>query len=554
MWRCPPQARSVTLDELLTPSLAAWLQDAPEPQRYRTAAELDAVVDRWAGAGARVTTLGYSREGRAIRAVSFGSGARSLLAWGYPHPDEPLGAEALAWLGDALAAGRLADLEGWTAHLVLCADPDEVQRNAGFLHGPRTAEAFVRGCWRPQHIGREVDYGLELDWGPIVPLPCDLAGVITRCASPAECSRRCGPGGCRTRHLPHRPSPESAALAAAFDLFRPDVAATMHGISIGASYTFLLHRERGEVLDDLLAIPAAAGAGRYLGEPIDAGRRWRTREPDLIRERGLAHRMRTLTDGSYDPELVYYTPVSVATYLEAQGRGGQLVTPEAAQFRHPDFSDPSPAGDTETVLVSVEERRRGRYRVTRVRVDDGWVVAHQDRVGDDEPLRSPTRVTTPVTRGMLGVRALARRRRVLAAADEIWATLDGRPWLVGHPYLAERWATTVPGGYVHDRSMLIFRTRSDYRRPASVAQRAAFTWRWPLHTASLLGNLRTFLAVQDHDRPQIVEAIARVEALQDAELAELPAELLVEAPRGPALRCMLARVLRVMLARDAASP
>ena len=131
----------------------------------------------------------------------------------------------------------------------------------------------------------------------------------------------------------------------------------------------------------------------------------------------------------------------------------------------------------------------------------------------------------------------------------MWETVRDQDWLVEHPYLDERWATSVPGAYVHDRSMLIFRTRADYRRAPSAAQRAAFAWRWPLHTATLLGNQRNFLGVQDPERPEIAAALGRIDALQDSQIAELPAEMRTEAPRGPALRCMLARVLRVMLER-----
>ena len=419
------------LDRILTPGLAAWLADAPEPQTYRTPAELDRVLVGWARAGAQITGLGASRSGRPIRAASFGHGPRSLLAWGYPHPDEPLGAEALVWLGDALAAGRLPDLAGWTVHLLLCADPDETQRNTGWMQGPRTAEAFARGVWRPQQLGWEVDYGLELDWGAFVPLPDGAEQSLTRCASRAECARRCGPGGCVTRGRPHRPLPESAAIARAIDRFRPDVAATMHGVAAGASYTFLAEREHPRVLDDLLAIPGLAGAGRYLGEPIDAGRRWRTFEPDLIKERTLTDRVRALeATGGYDPELLYYATVSAGCYLQAQGRGGQLITPEAAQFRHPDFSDPAVSAGVERALVSVEDRRRGRYAVVRIDVDGDWVVAQQDRAGG-QPLsaaRGDCRRADPRDARSARARAPAPRagRRRPGVGDRPRSRLAGR--------------------------------------------------------------------------------------------------------------------------------
>lgn len=536
------------LADLLTPALADWLGTPPPLGRYLDADELDRVVDGWSGRGARVTVLGFSGQGRPIRAASFGDGPRSMLAWGFPHPDEPLGAMALVWLGDGLAAGRLPDLAGWTVHLVLCADPDQVALNAGWLHGERSAQSFASGCWRPQHLGLEVDYGFQVDWGPFVPFAWGDDDLL-RCRSAADCAARCGPGGCRRRRLPFGPLSESAALAAAIDLFCPDVAATMHGVSAGGSYTFLLEGEDRRVMDDLLALPQACGTGRHLGEPIDGGRRWRTRTPDLIKEKKLASRLAGLQRSpGYDPDVAYHATFSVAEYLEAQGRGAQLITPEVAQFRHVAFGDDRPSGLTETVRVSVEDRPSGRWEMTRIQVDGQWVVAHQDRA-DGRVLRGPAQRQVPATRGMLGVRALMRRRRMLAAADDVWSSLLGQPWLVWHPALDERWATLVPGAFVHDRSMLIFRTRADYRRPATVAQAASFGWRWPLHSAALLGGLQGLIDRQDPARPEVAAAAARVGELRDRELAELPPELMWESDPGPAMRCALARVLRVMQAR-----
>jgi hypothetical protein len=154
-----------------------------------------------------------------------------------------------------------------------------------------------------------------------------------------------------------------------------------------------------------------------------------------------------------------------------------------------------------------------------------------------------------LTRGMLGVRALQRRRRALSAADGVWEQVRDLDGLVEHPYVDQRWAIDVPGAFVRDRSMLIFRTREDYRRPPTRAQEASLEWRWPVLTAALLANFRNFLAVQDQSRVEITAATDQIAALQAAELDRLPAELRAESPSGPALRSMLARVMRVMLAR-----
>jgi len=535
------------LSEILTPGLAAFLR-SPPPERatYRTPQQLDAVLDGWQAAGAAVVTLGHSKQQRPIRAAVFGHGPRTMLAWGYPHPDEPLGAEALCWLGDGLAAGRLPDLDGWRCVLVLCADPDEASRQR-WMQGPRDARAFVSGAWRPSKLDWMVDYGFPLDWGPFWH-PADYEGA---CRTRRECLRRCGPDGCLHEGHPHGPLPESLALAAAIDRFQPDVVAAMHNTHTGGDYTFLLEREDRRVMEALVALPGCFGLQRHLGEPIDRGRRWMADSPDLIQEPDLDDFRRELERiPGYDPQLVYQRNHSAGAYVQAQGRGAQFVCPESTMFRSVAFGDTSPLGERTSARVTVADRRRGRYELTWVRSRSGeWVVAHQRRVAPSTPARDE-QVDVEMTRGMLGVLALVERRRALKAADALWArvrTLAGLAW---HPYMEERALLSVPGAFVHDRSMLIFRTRPDYQRPATRAQAASFRWLWPLHTASLLGNFRVFLAAQNQDRfPQLAEVDAQLARLQDAQLAKLPGPMLVEGARGPAMGSMLARVMALMLAR-----
>jgi hypothetical protein len=536
----------MSLSDMLSPRLAEWLARAPEPQRYRTAIELDVLLDEWARAGVPLTHLGYSRAGHEIRAASLGHGPRSLLAWGYPHPDEPLGAEALAWLGSGMLDGALSDLADWTVHLILCADPDETARNQAFLHGARDVRSFVRGAWRPMQLPWEVDYGFELEWGPYT----RTAGTdVFRCTDPDECLARCGGQGCQRRNRPWPPLPESAALAAAMDLFTPDLAVTMHGIAAGGDYTFVLEREPQHVFDALLSLPEACGSLRYLGERIDPGRRWRQQEPDLLHERGLDEQLRSLTrQPGYRPDRSYFTTTSAICYLQSQERGAQFATPEAAQFRHPDFADNRLSAMEELCQVAVEDRRHNRYELVRINVEGQWVVAHQD-LAPDRQLQRPEEQLLPQTRGMLGVRALLARRRALAAADELWSRVERLEGLVDHPYRCERWLLEVPGAHVSDRSMLIFRTRADYRHLPTRAQRASFAWRWPLHTAALLANFQNFLAAQEQSQSEIHDIRQALDAIQDAQLEALPEEMLIEAPRAPALRSMLARVFALMTAK-----
>lgn len=534
------------LDKLLSPALAAVLDEVPTPHVYRGPAELDALLDDWQGAGVRVDTLGWARSGRPIRCAVFGSSTKTFLAWGYPHPDEPFGGEALAFLGSKLVQGPLPGLEDWRFCLILCADPDETERNEIWMKGPRDAATFVRGAWRPTHLGIEVDYGFPLDYDPWT----SDGEYVGRCRSRAECLVNCGGGPCTKLGTPYNPLPESLALAEAIDRFQPDVVASMHSTHTGGDYTFLLEKESPAVLDDLVAIPRAVGRVRHLGEPIDRGRQWRRATPDLIQERNLEYFKRALMRKPiWNPDYLYVSTHSAGAYVQAQGRGAQFICPESTQFLHEDFGDPHEWENLETVRISVEDRKSGRWRLVRILVNGEWIVAEQTPA-EKTPLADPVETKVAQTRGMLGVRALAERRRQLARSDEIWDEIKGLPDLAEHPYLDERWRLRVPGAYVSDQAMKIFRLRDDYRKAATIAQAACFRWRWPLHTASMIGNFQNFLAAQDLSRPALAAAKADLDALQDDILSELPPQLTVEADGANAVRSQLARCFRIMLARS----
>lgn len=534
------------LERIFPTGIASFLEDAPEPDRYRTPDECDRLLADWAHAGAVVEVIGHSRSGRGIRAAVIGEGERTLLAWGYPHPDEPLGTEALVWLGEGLLRGELRELSGWRFVLVLCADPDGAERNRDFLHGERDVHSYARGCWRPSHLGLEVDYGFPLDWGPFACFP-DYVG---RCRSRNECAQRCGTPSCTRRRTPFEPLTESIALATAIEIWNPDLVAAMHTTHSGGDYTFLRARESRDVLSDLTSIPLLCGQPRHLGEPIDRGRRWRRDAPDLIHERTLDWRLRRLERmPGYNPDYAYQVSASASMFLESVRPDAQFTCPESGYFRADEFGDETVLAETIEALVNVEDRRRGRYQVTRIRTESGWVVAEQTPAPHAQ-LSEPSLVVVPLTRGMLGVQALVARRRALAEADDLWRRVEALPDLVDHPYLDERWALRVPGAYVSDGAMRIFRVAREYRRQPTIAQAACLRWRWPLHTASLLGNFQNFLRVQDHERPEIATSREQLDAIQDRELAKLPARLQSEAPRAPAIRSMLARVLRLALARE----
>jgi hypothetical protein len=531
------------LSKILTPDIAAKLITLPEPKTLPGPEQLDQKLDQWQNEGVEVVHLGQSSEKRPIRAAVIGDGTKTLVAWGYPHPEEPLGALGLIWLGEMMIDGQLPDLMDWRLVLVLCADPDQAAKQL-WLDKDKSALTYVQGMWRPTHLGLEVDYGFPIDWGPFYQ-PEDYIG---RCRTSQECLEKCGAGGCYYQDHPYGPLPESLALQAAIDRYDPLVVASMHHTHTGADYTFLSEKETKQVTDDLLKIPQSLGLGRHLGEPIDRGPRWRRDAPDLIRERGLDYFRKQLErHPQYDSRMVYAGNTSAACYLEAKEKKIQFICPECVLFGHPEFSNPEPLKETRLAQISVEDRKNGRYKVVRIKIGREWVVAHQEKT--DSRRQAPRQKELAVTRSMLGVEALLRRRKALAEVDKVWDSVKSLPNLREHIYLEERQKITVPGQFVHDGAMLIFRSRPDYKRQATHAQAASFRWLWPLHTASLMANFNNYLMHQDARKPPIRTARKKILDLQKRELNTLPKSLTGGAERAPAIQSQLARVIRIMLAR-----
>jgi hypothetical protein len=93
--------------------------------------------------------------------------------------------------------------------------------------------------------------------------------------------------------------------------------------------------------------------------------------------------------------------------------------------------------------------------------------------------------------------------------------------------------------------MLIFRTRKDYQKPATIAQAATFKYIYPIHTLSRIANFYNFLNFQPITeelnlvRKQLDEICSNI-------IAELPNELRSEADRATAIRSQLARILLLM--------
>lgn len=487
-----------------------------------------------------VTPIGASWEGRNLTMLSAGHGAVSVLAWGYPHPDEPTGASALAWLIELVAVDDPALAGRMRVHVVLCADPDQASHNESWARTGTLNDLLE--TVRPEHLERQVDYGFPVRWGPFEQpedydgaLACHIAG---RCVDPDDCGDEC-----LRERLPAGPYPESLALAAAIRISRPDLVVAMHETVTGGCFTFLLERPEEALADRLVALPEACGLPRHRGQKIDSGRPWRVGEKDLIREPRIENEARRfLRVPGIDPEETYLGNVSAAMYLQSIAPGAQFMVPEAPHLTHPDFGDLTPLGVTRLVRAGWEERARGRRWCVRgeLRQPDGSSVGVLHRMCRTRPdEHSAGDQSLPVTVGMLGMEAVMLRRWAFERTDALWRSLPQGLLDDEHTIAREQRALRVPAGHVNDASVRIFRL-SDYSdAPATRAHRADFDWRWRIETARRPARLRRF--IRECGGPGAVHDAAS--DLVDQIIAPLPEALHRARNRPEAAISQLARLL-----------
>lgn len=505
----------------LLPQYSRWLANPPQRQGFRNEQELAEVSRQWGSAGADIITLGQSSQGRDILAAAIGQGSKTMLAWGFPHPDEPLGSEALVWLGESLL-GKSLTLEDWRVVIVLCPDPDQVSRQL-WLAGPLTALDFVSGCWRPEHLGREVDYGFPLDHQEFY-WPADAVG-----------SPRPDEDGYKTA-TPFSPLPESLALAAAIERFRPNLVFSMHSTHSGGDYTFLLQEEDRELLHAIKQMPEACGLWRHLGEPIDKGQPWLEDSPDLIREQNLDWFRRGLRSHSwFDEDLCYGGNHSAAAFIESILPDSQFICPESTLFRSPLFADLNRLEERLPWRQEVTADNRGRRWVEQsVYFDNHWEEVHRFAAGAADR-RGEFRA--PLSRGALGVLAVKKRREQLSKADKIWLSTATAVAESGHPYLYEKELMPAPGDIDEDQ-LRKFKLSKAYRQPATRADWASFNGVWPIHTAAMLGGFSGLL-----QEAEATKQLEKLHSLQKEILTTIPPEMSQAGPIAPALQSMIGRVL-----------
>lgn len=446
-----------------TEELLNWLRDIPDqalltPEQIARRAE--ALVKR---SDFSLEVIGKSSAGRDIQALHLAGAGPAILAWGFPHPDEPLGALALLAMCEAIAdRGRPRGLEQAELWMVPVADPDQAALNSGWI-AEGTLSAYLEGDWRPLYSGLEIDYQFPIMHPPFYqPRDRSIEGL-------------------------GKPLRESNALADLIDRARPQLLGLMHSNHVSGAYTFLSHRPSSELIESFDLLNQSLGVRPHLGERPDPGRRWKTKRPDLLKEERLDSRKRKMERkfGSLEGKSLVGC-VSAAQYLESLKPEALALTPEAGLWIPEEIDDRSLSGEKREVN---KKREAGRERwYGNLPLGDGEemeICYHTFKSqGEDREVAEETELT----RGMAGVEAIELRRYFLSKADQIFE--QAKPLLrdKDSPRLRERRAINVEGARVNDKSMLIFRADPSYRRPASKAEAQDLKLRWGMQTCLWLGH------------------------------------------------------------------
>ncbi|MET9773606.1 M14 family zinc carboxypeptidase [Streptomyces sp. NPDC006367] len=261
---------------------------------------------------ARLRRVGASRAGTPLLLLSVGHGSRQALVVAGPHANEPVGGATVLRLAErALADPRLTEGTDATWNLLLCADPDGLRRNEGWLSGPYTLGRYARNFFRPGFLEQP-------EWLPDGP---DRATL-----------------------------PETRALLGLQDELRPFLHCSLHGVDVGGGFAELTHDLPG------LAQHMARAAAR-LGIPRELGAYdalyWPALGPALYRipPPRPGDLTRAITEAAVD-----------STWCHPRRYGTVTAVVEAPMWGVAAVADDSPPADRDAALRSASRTLRDDTR------------------------------------------------------------------------------------------------------------------------------------------------------------------------------------------------
>ncbi|MEZ0394132.1 MAG: hypothetical protein ABWK00_03700 [Desulfurococcaceae archaeon] len=214
-----------------------FLELVPEIGEFMTVDELSGSARRLArehGDVAEVVEAGKSRSGDAVEALVMRGGEDVALAFGFPHPNEPVGSMTLEVLSWALARRRdLLRSLGITWVIVKVADVYGARLNEGWFKGPFDVLKYAKNYYRPPGY-KQVEWSFPIKYK-------DLSF--------------------------DSPTPETRAIMKLIDEWRPSFVFSLHNAGFTGTYYYVSREPGAEVLEILYEVPRSLGVPVHRGEP-----------------------------------------------------------------------------------------------------------------------------------------------------------------------------------------------------------------------------------------------------------------------------------------------
>jgi hypothetical protein len=184
---------------------------------------------------AELIEVGYSRSGDSVEAlVVRGGDEKIVLAFGFPHPNEPVGSITLEFLTQILARDRdLLKKLGSTWVIVKIADVFGAKLNEGWFKGGFDLLKYALNYYRSPGY-KQVEWSFPIHYKN---LRFD------------------------------NPVPETKALMKLIDMWKPTHIYSLHNAGFSGTYYYLTRDLGKEVLEILYSIPKTLGIPIHRGEP-----------------------------------------------------------------------------------------------------------------------------------------------------------------------------------------------------------------------------------------------------------------------------------------------
>lgn len=257
--------------------------------------------------------LGKSQKGNDIVCFCFGNTSLPKLnAYGYPHPDEPIGATALVAFAIHLAKTKPDFLlHKFCFEIVFIADPDGAENNEIWIED-FSLKNFARQNWRPIWSGLEVDYAFPVEWDVFFHPPTFVHKDV------------------------FSPLPESCLLANWLKASQPIALGLFHNEHISGAYNFFSFppgkstQSAFEQAHEFFAIKA------HLGDQPDPGKKWFKQRSDFLRETTLQEEKKKLQRkfGALQGKK-FAGCISVEQFLSYASTHTKIITPEIGLWYSP---------------------------------------------------------------------------------------------------------------------------------------------------------------------------------------------------------------------------